>query len=84
MRVAGPSATFTGRGCGAGTPGHVTAGGCVDTSAFNRLRDDFVKSPRARVAAAVGTVAAALAYVALLGLLYLFVDLLVWKGEVPH
>ena len=56
----------------------------MDTSALDRLRDDFVKSPRARIAAAVGTVAAALAYVALLGLLYLFVDLLVWKGEVPH
>ncbi|MFO0801033.1 MAG: ABC transporter ATP-binding protein [Gemmataceae bacterium] len=55
----------------------------MDTSAFNRLRDDFVKSPRARVAAAAGTVAAVFAYLALLVLLYLFVDLLVWKGEVP-
>ncbi|MBN9521778.1 ABC transporter ATP-binding protein [bacterium] len=55
----------------------------MDTSAFNRLRNDFVKSPRARLAAALGSAAASVAYLALLFLLYLFVDLLVWKGEVP-
>jgi ATP-binding cassette subfamily B protein len=55
----------------------------VDTSAFNRLRVDFVKAPKARLAAAAGSIAASTAYLALLFLLYLFVDLLVWKGEIP-
>ncbi|HEX4610824.1 MAG TPA: ABC transporter ATP-binding protein, partial [Urbifossiella sp.] len=55
----------------------------MDTSSFNRLRTDFVKSSRARFAAAAGSAAASFAYLALLFLLYLFVDLLVWKGEVP-
>lgn len=55
----------------------------MDTTAFDRLRADFVKSPVERAAAAVGSAGSAVAYALLLLLLYLFVDLLVWKGEVP-
>jgi ABC-type multidrug transport system fused ATPase/permease subunit len=54
----------------------------VDTTAFDRLRADFVKSPTEAALAAVGSVAAAVCYVLLLLLLYLFIDLLVWKGQV--
>ncbi len=55
----------------------------MDTSSFVRLKTDFVKSPGARAAAAAGSIGAAFAYLTLLFLLYLFVDLLVWKGEIP-
>lgn len=55
----------------------------MDTTAFRRLRVDFLKSPVEQWAATIGSVCAAFAYVVLLVLLYLFVDLLVTKGEVP-
>jgi hypothetical protein len=55
----------------------------VNTTAFRRLWSDFVKAPTEKWVAAVGSVAAVIAYVALLILLYLFVDLLVWKGHIP-
>jgi ABC-type multidrug transport system fused ATPase/permease subunit len=55
----------------------------VDTEPFDRLRADFVKSPTAKWGAIVSSVGTAVTYFLLLLLLYLFVDLLVWKGEVP-
>jgi ABC-type multidrug transport system fused ATPase/permease subunit len=55
----------------------------VDTNAFSRLRADFLKSPGEKWGAIVCSVAAALTYPLLLLLLYLFVDLLVWKGTIP-
>lgn len=54
----------------------------METNAFDRLRADFVKSPGEAVLAAVGSVGAAVCYLLLLLLLYLFIDLLVWKGQV--
>ncbi len=55
----------------------------MDTTEFNRLRVDFLKSPLERWGSATGSIGAVGAYLLLLLLLYLFVDLLVWKGEVP-
>ena len=55
----------------------------MDSSAFDRLRTDFVKDGGKQTGAVLTSVGAVLTYVALLLLLYLFVDLLVWKGEVP-
>lgn len=55
----------------------------MDTHALQRLRADFVKSPSARWGAIVSSVGSAVTYALLLLLLYLFVDLLVWRGEIP-
>jgi ABC-type multidrug transport system fused ATPase/permease subunit len=55
----------------------------VDTTALDRIRADFVRSPSARWGAILSSVGAALTYFLLLLLLYLFVDLLVWRGEIP-
>ncbi len=55
----------------------------MDTSALERLRADFVKSPTARWGAIVSSVGSAITFFLLLLLLYLFVDLLVWRGEIP-
>jgi ABC-type multidrug transport system fused ATPase/permease subunit len=52
-------------------------------NALERLRDDFVKSPSARWGAILSSVGAAVTYFLLLLLLYLFVDLLVFRGEIP-
>jgi ATP-binding cassette, subfamily B, bacterial len=58
--------------------------GIVDTNALERLRADFVKAPTARWGAILSSIGAAFTYTALLLLLYLFVDLLVWRGEIPN
>ncbi len=55
----------------------------MDTDALARIRSDFVRSPSARWGAIVSAVGAAVTYALLLLLLYLFVDLLVWRGEIP-
>ncbi|HEY3787477.1 MAG TPA: ABC transporter ATP-binding protein [Urbifossiella sp.] len=55
----------------------------MDRTAFQRLRTDFLKSRGATLGSALGSIGAAFCSVFLLLLLYLFVDLLVWKGEVP-
>jgi ATP-binding cassette subfamily B protein len=55
----------------------------VDRTAFNRIRLDFLKSKSEALGAALGAAGAAIAVVPLLILLYLFVDLLVWKGQIP-
>ena len=55
----------------------------MDSSAFDRLRTDFSKDGGKQTGAVLTAVGAVLTYVLLLLLLYLFVDLLVWKGEVP-
>lgn len=53
------------------------------TNSFERVRENFVKAPSARWGAVVSSVLAAVTYFLLLLLLYLFVDLLVWRGEIP-
>lgn len=55
----------------------------METNAFSRLRTDFLKSPTQTWGATLCSVAAAVVYPLLLLLLYLFVDLLVWKGQIP-
>ena len=55
----------------------------MDTTALQRIRANFLKSRAATFGSALGSIGAAVCYVALLILLYLFVDLLVWKGEMP-
>jgi ATP-binding cassette subfamily B protein len=55
----------------------------VETNAFSRLRANFLKSPVQKWGAILSSVAAAFTYPLLLLLLYLFVDLLVWKGTIP-
>lgn len=55
----------------------------MDTNALDRFYADFVKSPTARWGAVLSSVGASVTYILLLLLLYLFVDLLVWRGEIP-
>lgn len=55
----------------------------MDTTAFRRVRSDFLKSPVEAVGAALGSVGTAVTTLLLLLVLYLFTDLLVKKGEVP-
>ena len=55
----------------------------MGSSALDRVYADFVKAPTARAGVLVCSVGAAVAYPLFLLLLYLFVDLLVWRGEVP-
>ncbi len=55
----------------------------MGTNALDRIRADFVKSPTARGGSFVSSVGAAVTYALLLLLLYSFVDLLVWRGEIP-
>ncbi len=55
----------------------------MDTTAFDRLRKDFIKAHVEKWGAILSSIGAALTYLLLLVLLYLFVDLLVWKGQVP-
>ncbi|MBY0457589.1 MAG: ABC transporter ATP-binding protein/permease, partial [Gemmataceae bacterium] len=55
----------------------------VADTALTRIQTDFVKSPRARWGTAACAAGAAVATALLLVVLYLFVDLLVWRGEIP-
>lgn len=55
----------------------------MDTNALERLHANFVKAPTARWGAIFSSLGAAVTYTLLLLLLYLFVDLLVWRGEIP-
>ena len=55
----------------------------MDSNTFDRFRADFLKSPVEKWTAILGSIGSAVCYLLLLLLLYLFVDLLVWKGEVP-
>lgn len=55
----------------------------MNPDTLTRLRTDFIKAPSAHWGAAVSSVGAAVTYALLLILLYLFVDLLVWRGEIP-
>lgn len=56
----------------------------MDTNALNHLRSDFVKAPSARWGAILSSLGASVTYLLLLLLLYLFVDLLVFRGEIPN
>ena len=55
----------------------------MDSTAFQRIRYDFLKSRVESVGAALGSLGSAISYALLLVLLYLFVDLLASKGEIP-
>jgi ATP-binding cassette subfamily B protein len=57
--------------------------GDVDTTAFNRVRFDFLKATSERSGAIACSIGVALCYLILLPLLYLFVDLIVWQGRMP-
>ncbi|MFO0802088.1 MAG: ABC transporter ATP-binding protein [Gemmataceae bacterium] len=56
----------------------------MNRAAFNRIRADFLKSGGNVGGAALGSLASAVCLVLLLLVMYLFVDLLVWKGRIPH
>ena len=56
----------------------------MDTTALDRLRRDFGKAHVEKWGAILSSVGSALTYLLLLVLLYLFVDLLVWQGRIPH
>lgn len=55
----------------------------VEENALTRLRSDFIKATPQKWGAILCSIAAALTFPVLLVLLFLFVDLLVWKGHVP-
>lgn len=55
----------------------------MDTSAFSRIRIDFLKSPIEKWGAILCSVGVAFSYLALLLLLYLFMDLVSWQGHIP-
>ncbi len=55
----------------------------MDTVAFNRLKTDFLRARAENWGAILSSIGAAVTYLMLLVLLYLFVDLLVWRGLVP-
>ena len=55
----------------------------MDSNPFDRLRTNFVKASGARAGAILSSIGSAFTYFLLLLLLYLFVDLLVWRGEIP-
>ncbi len=55
----------------------------MGSTALAQIHSSFVKSPSARWGSLLCSVGAAITYVLLLLLLYLFVDLLVWRGEIP-
>jgi ATP-binding cassette, subfamily B, bacterial len=55
----------------------------VDTTAFERLKTDFRRAPAEKWGAILSSIGAAVTYLLLLVLLYLFVDLLVWRGVIP-
>ncbi len=56
----------------------------MDTAAFSRLRIDFLKTPVEKWGAIVSSIGVALSYLALLVLLYLFMDLVSWQGRIPE
>ncbi|HJZ55699.1 MAG TPA: hypothetical protein VKE74_12095, partial [Gemmataceae bacterium] len=55
----------------------------METDAFKRLRSNFLKAPAQKWGAFLCSAAAAVCDLLLLILLYLFMDLLVWQGQVP-
>ncbi|HEV3439421.1 MAG TPA: ABC transporter ATP-binding protein [Gemmata sp.] len=56
----------------------------MDSTAFSRIRSDFLKAPAEKWGAIVSSVGVALCYLVLLVLLYLFVDLVTWQGRIPE
>ncbi len=56
----------------------------METTAFNRLRKDFLKAPGELAGAIFSSIGVALTYLFLLLLLYLFVDLITWQGRIPE
>lgn len=55
----------------------------ASASPFNRLRMNFVKAQSERWVAQLASVGSAVLFVGLLLLVYLFTDLMVWKGTLP-
>ncbi len=55
----------------------------MDSSALKQLKTDFLKARAERAVAILCSVGVAITYLMLLVLLYLFVDLLVGRGQVP-
>jgi ATP-binding cassette subfamily B protein len=55
----------------------------VEPTAFQRIRTDFLRARVEKWGALASSVGAAVTFPLLLLLLYLFVDLVVWQGEVP-
>jgi ATP-binding cassette subfamily B protein len=55
----------------------------VDSTAFNRLRTDFVRAPKARLAAIASSIGVAASNLILLLILFLFVDLIASRGIIP-
>jgi ATP-binding cassette subfamily B protein len=56
----------------------------VGTTALARIEHDFVKTPVEKWGAVISSIGVALCYLALLLLLYLFVDLVTWQGRIPE
>jgi len=56
----------------------------VDATAFNRLKRDFQKASVEKWGGVACSVGVAVCTLLLLVILYLFVDLLVWRGQVPR
>jgi len=56
----------------------------VDSSALKQLKTDFLKARGERIVAILSSIGAAITYLLLLVLLYLFVDLLVSRGQIPN
>ena len=55
----------------------------METTALRKIQSDFTRARTEMSAAVICSLGAAVAYLLLLGLLYLFIDLLVWRGHVP-
>jgi ATP-binding cassette subfamily B protein len=56
----------------------------VAATALSRIQTDFLKTPAERWGAIISSIGVALCYLALLVLLYLFVDLATWQGRIPE
>lgn len=55
----------------------------MDTTAYTRLRLDFLRASAEKSGAIACSIGVAICHLLLLLLLYLFVDLVVWHGEIP-
>ncbi len=55
----------------------------METNPFDRLRAHFLKARTEKWGAVAASVGTAVTFAALIALLYLFADLMVWKGVVP-
>ncbi|HEV3386289.1 MAG TPA: ABC transporter ATP-binding protein [Gemmata sp.] len=56
----------------------------MGTTAFSRIQHDFLRTPVEKWGSIISSVGVALSYLALLVLLYLFMDLVSWQGRIPE